>query len=292
MKHTLYLKTIFVLTFLAGAQFLNAQEQITDAGFIKIDAKLGKVIYHRVLQHQTLYSIARGYGVKQTAIIAANPALSDSRQNLPPVLTIPIEDDQIIYRIPLFKSKSNFLPVYYQVLKQDNLFRVSRVYFDIPTNLLMNRNNLEGNDLKIGQTLHIGWLRSDFEPLIVHEGRLKESDEPEKIANRDLSDRFREEYQGSTLIDKNEVAYWKASETSKGYFIMHRYALPQSIIEIKNPMFDNTVYAKVIGNIPANLYPREVDMVISKEVAEALGAKDPKFFVRSRYKPDRVSASR
>lgn len=291
MKHTFYINSVFCLSFMAWNLVLGAQVQITDAAFIQIDDKLGKVVYHRVLEHQTLYAIARGYGVPESRLLEVNPKLTD-RRSLPPVLMIPISDQQILYRMPLFKNKNEYVAVYYQVQAKDNLFRVSRVYFDMPTNLLSNRNNLDGDDLNIGQTLHIGWLKSEYEPLIVHEGRKKEEGFPGNTPGKELAVRFMDEYANQNLISKNEVAFWKLNEDSKGFFIMHRHALPESIIEIKNPMYDSTVYAKVIGNIPAHLYPKEVDMVISKEVALALGAVDAKFFVRSRYKPDRVSASR
>lgn len=293
MKHTLYLKTIFLLVLMTGTLLVSAQGQIADAAFVKIDPKLGKVVYHRVLQNQTLYGIARGYGITVDKIVSANPPLQKDLNDVPAVIKIPISDGQIQYRLPFFKNKNEYLPVYYQVQKKDNVFRVSRVYFDMPTNLLSNRNRLQNDKLSIGQTLHIGWIKSDYDPLIVSDGKLKNDPvEKDSIINLDLAQRFREEYEGSSLIDKNEVAFWKANEKSKGYYIMHRYAPQQSIIEIKNPMYDVTVYAKVIGTIPEHLYPKEVDMVISKDVAEALGAVDPKFFVRSRYKPDRASASR
>lgn len=293
MKHTVFIKTIFLVTLFAGLDSLHAQGPISDAVFVQIDSKLGKVVYHRVLENQTLYGISRGYGVSPAQIIEANHFTNPGGIKLPSVLKIPISDQQIQYRLPLFSNKKEYLPVYYQVQKKDNVFRISRVYFDIPTNLLLNRNNLRNENLQMGQTLHIGWIKSDFSPLKISEGKLKtESEENDSIINMDLAQKFRSEYDESLLINKNEVAYWKANENSKGFFIMHRYAPQQSIIEIKNPMSNLTVYAKVIGTIPAHLYPREVDMVISREVAQALGAVDPKFFVRSRYKPDRASASR
>ncbi|NND31988.1 MAG: LysM peptidoglycan-binding domain-containing protein [Saprospiraceae bacterium] len=270
-------------------------QQITDAAFIKIDPKLGKVIQHRVLKNQTLYAIARGYGVAEESIINANPFLKGkkNRITLPPLLIIPVENNQIVARLPLFKNKNEYLPVYYQVKKKDNLFRISRVYFDIPTNLLSNRNELDDQRLNEGQVLHIGWLKKNFEPLIVHQGRLYEDEvKPDDRPDAQNEIRFRETMEGTSLVSKNEVAYWKTNDQAKGLFIMHRHAAKSSIIEINNPMYDRTVYAKVIGTIPPHLYPEEVDMVISHDIAKALGAVDPKFFVRSRYKSAHSISSR
>jgi LysM repeat protein len=296
------MKNIFLsgsLLFILSAFSLNiltAQHHLIDAAFIQFDPKLGKVVYHRVHDQQTLYAIARGYGVSGEGIIKANPMLKNNRSITGLVLKIPIADDQIVVRLPLFRNKQEFLPVYYQVAKKDNLFRVSRVYFNIPTNLLVSRNHIEGEQLQEGQTLHIGWLKRSYEPLIVHTGKIID---PSKRDNEaiggpisDLAIRFQNEYEGTHLVNKNEVAMWKSTENTRGFFVMHRHAAQQSIIEIKNPMFDVTVYAKVIGTIPDHLYPREVDMIISKDVAQALRAIDPRFFVRSRYKSAMISASR
>ena len=48
-------------------------------------------------------------------------------------------------------------------------------------------------------------------------------------------------------------------------------------------MNNRKVYAKVIGRIPENVYGSDVVVVISSKVANFLGAKDPRFFVRVRY---------
>ena len=277
-----------------GAPLSSFGQQVTDAAFIKIDPKLGKVIYHRVLKNQTLYSVARGYGVSERSIRKANPGLRNSRHRakLPPLLVVPISNDDIVTRLPLFRNRQEFLPVYYQVKKKENLFRICRRYFDIPTNLIVKRNDLVENKINEGQVLHIGWLKKDLAPLKVHVGKIYDGNDSDRVNPSDSESRFREMMQGTNLVSKNEVAFWKSSEQVKGMFIMHRLAEKSSIIEINNPMNDQIAYAKVIGTIPPHLYPEEVDMVISKDVAQALGAVDPKFFVRSRYKAARSISSR
>jgi LysM repeat protein len=296
MKNNRLINHFLILITWLSCLSLSAQ-QISDAAFIKIEPKLGKVIYHRVLKTETLYAVARGYGVTTDDIIKVNPALKGkTHQKLPPILSVPISNDHIVTRIPLFKNKREYLPVYYQVQKKDNLFRISRVYFNIPTNLLVNRNNIEEEKLSVGQTLQIGWLKRDFEPLLVHTGNIYEDDEkvtPEKSSPvSDYEVKFREALEGTNLIDKNEVAFWKESEGAKGFFVMHRHAAQSSIIEVTNPMVGTSIYAKVIGTIPQHLYPKEIDMVISKDMAASLGAVDHKFFVRSRYMSSRSVSSR
>ncbi len=278
--------------FLTVAPFELFAQQGSDPVFVKVDRKLGKVTHHRVLEHETLYSISRRYGVAAETIMQANPKVRPHSKKLPPVLSIPISDKMIITRIPLFKNKNDYLPVYYTALKKDNLFKISRQYFDIPTNLLANRNNIKGNRIREGQTLHIGWLKRVFTPLDIERGRLQGE---EKIIARKDKTPYQVEFEemgGADLTSKNAVAYWKADASTKGYFVMHRSAPERSIIEIVNPLSATTIYAKVIARIPDHLYAKEIDMVVSREVAEELQARDQKFFVRSRYVNPRTSASR
>ena len=288
--YSLILSVIFLFHMRAAHE--TFAQSGSDPVFVKIDRKLGKVTHHRVLAHETLYSISRRYGVPAETIMQANPKVRPHSKKLPPVLSIPISDKMILTRIPLFKNKNDYLPVYYTAQKKDNLFKISRQYFDIPTNLLSNRNNIKGNRIREGQTLHIGWLKRVFTPLDIERGRLQGE---EKIIARKDKTPYQVEFEemgGADLPSKNTVAYWKADATTKGYFVMHRSAPERSIIEIVNPLSATTVYAKVIARIPDHLYAKEIDMVVSREVAEELQARDQKFFVRSRYVNPRISASR
>jgi len=294
MIHNMHfnIRCTFVLLLFSSLLKVGAQNDGLAGAYITVDPKLGKVIHHELASNQTIYSIARQYGIEESRILEANPG--SSRNHLPSQVLIPIDNEDIVLRLPIFRNKEKYLPLYYQVRKKDNVFRISRVYFDMPTNLLENRNNLTEAKLSIGQSLQIGWLKRSFDELIVNSGSLFTGKElpPESELSKKYQERFEQEYVGLTLIPKNEVAHWKESETTKGIFVMHRHARQQSIIQIENPMSGVTAYAKVIGNIPEHLYPKEIDMVLSKELAVLLGAKDPKFFVRSRYKSSQASASR
>src|SRR5690606_30696774 len=101
---------LFILS-VFSLNILTAQHHLIDAAFIQFDPKLGKVVYHRAHDQQTLYAIARGYGVSEQDIIEANPLLRNNRPITGLVLKIPIADDQIVVRLPLFRNKQEFLPV-------------------------------------------------------------------------------------------------------------------------------------------------------------------------------------
>lgn len=86
------------------------------------------------------------------------------------------------------------------------------------------------------------------------------------------------------------VAMWiKESQINGGLYVLHPTAPLNSIIEVTNPAFNRTVYGKVIGNIPANVYPSEVKLIMTPSFAKALGAVDQRFFVKLKYQPGRNS---
>ena len=53
---------------------------------------------------------------------------------------------------------SDYIPIFYIVKKGDTMYRIAKVYFRIPINEMLTRNNLESVELKIGQLLHVGWI--------------------------------------------------------------------------------------------------------------------------------------
>ena len=77
--------------------------------------------------------------------------------------------------------------------------------------------------------------------------------------------------------------FWPKDSKEKGaLYALHRQASIGTIIQVNNPMNDRIVYAKVIGRIP-EAYERNIEVVLSPEAARKLGARDPRFFVKTTY---------
>jgi len=94
-----------------------------------------------------------------------------------------------------------------------------------------------------------------------------------------------EEYIAYT--DQKGIAYTKAAgiENSE-YFVLHPGAKVGTEMIISYPMLNTSVKAKVISTMPKELYPKNISVVISQGVAEALGAKDAQFRVEMKYISD------
>lgn len=280
----------FVITYGLSSAVSNPENlQPVDSVFVSIHKKRAKVVMHKVKVFETLYSISRFYGVDLDEINEHNPKIK-STVHLPEEIEIPIHDDQVIYSLPSRNGQNKYVKLYYRVKMKDNLFQISRVKFDLPTKLLMHRNRLESENLQTGQVLHIGWIEQDITPLLVIEGKTKEHNIPSDPFSYHAQ--FEEAMSSGKVIDENQVALWNtAMEGSKGFLVMHRTVPEKTIIELRNPMSGVTAYGRVIGLIPESLYPEEVDMIVSTDLAKQLKVLDPRFFVQVRYADGRLSAN-
>jgi hypothetical protein len=89
------------------------------------------------------------------------------------------------------------------------------------------------------------------------------------------------------LYEKNEkgVATWidDASLDPNKKLVLHRIAPIGTVIKITNPMTNRTTFAKVVGRFTDNEATKDVIIVMTKNVADALGAYDKRFRVNISY---------
>ena len=87
--------------------------------------------------------------------------------------------------------------------------------------------------------------------------------------------------------EKNEkgVALWieDADLDPNKKLILHRTAPIGTVIKITNPMTNRTTFAKVVGRINDNESNKDAVVVMTKSVADALGALDKRFHVNLSY---------
>jgi len=89
------------------------------------------------------------------------------------------------------------------------------------------------------------------------------------------------------LNEKNEqgIAVWMDNESvdPNKKLILHRTAPVGTVIKITNPMTNRTTFAKVVGRFTENENTKDVILVMTKSVAESLGALDKRFHVTISY---------
>jgi len=89
------------------------------------------------------------------------------------------------------------------------------------------------------------------------------------------------------LSEKNEsgIAVWMDNENSdpNKRMILHRTAPIGTVIKITNPMTNRTTFVKVVGRFTETENTKDVIVVMTKNVAESLGALDKRFHVSISY---------
>lgn len=252
--------------------FLSHQDTI----FITLGNKLEKFVQHKMQPKQTIYSLARFYGLYANDVFDYNIEQGDKIMSLGANVRIPIPNKAIVrYQHKDFRQE-DYVPIFYQVREGETLYRIAKKYFRMPVDSLRFRNNIEGYDIQKGQKIHIGWLSTKGIPKDI---------QTYNRASVKTSLIFGEVFQGidpKQLKLEKGVAFWQKNANLSGLFALHNKAPVGSRIAITNPMSGRTTFVKVIGRIPSESY-REL-VVLSAEAAKHIGAKDARFLVEVRYK--------
>ncbi|MBV6654014.1 MAG: LysM peptidoglycan-binding domain-containing protein [Mameliella sp.] len=279
-------KAIFILLFLCPLSTVQATgdslSYLTpkDTIFLSVGQFNEKYFNHYLEPKQTLFSLARFYGLSLPELYFHNPGLSPQTMKIGMPVRIPIPKKAIEQYQEQELIPGSFTPVYYVVRKGDTLYRISKSYFEISVEELMMRNGLLDHTLKKDQLIHVGWLSLNGIPDSLRSragGELgKRNAAYRKLYQYDMANEKEREHQG--------VAFWpKDLEGEADLLAMHRKAAIGSVVSIFNPMSRRTVYAKVVGRIPDTVYKDDVIVVVSPLVARLSGAIDPRFFVKVKY---------
>lgn len=283
MKHLIIVLLFFNFPFCLQAFFTgDSLNYLTskDTIFITIGNYQEKIFEHRVAPKQTLYSLAKFYGLSLSEIYYYNPELEDSEIAVNQPIKIPIPNRAIKrYKDKDFLANKH-VPVCYVVKPGDTMYGISKRVFEMPIDTILARNNLKSFTLSPGQVLKMGWMHIGGIP----ESYRKFRGHPAWKNNQSYRDRYLHERQIKQEYLERGIAHWqKESKIDSDFLALHRLAPINSIIAINNPMNNRTLYVKVIGRIPDAVYADNVIVVISPKAATLLGARDANFFVKMRY---------
>lgn len=249
----------------------------TDSLILRIDYGGTLLFNHKLAPRQTLYSLAKFYGLKLEEVYAYNPDKRFGGYEIGDPITVPIPLKAILRDQPADYRSGRYVPVFYRVRKGDTVFGISRRYFDIPLDIFRQRNRLADDELTQNQCLLVGWmLREGIDPeLQLNVGG------PYARMNLQYKMRFQREAAKRKVAENRGKAAWTRSDNLEVSFLaLHRTAPINSIIEVSNPMNGRTFYLRVVGRIAGQLYDRHTIVVIPPFVVKALGARDDSFYVR------------
>jgi LysM repeat protein len=228
---------------------------------------------------------------KQKEVAAEQPAV----QTAPERLQQPVE--QPVAQQPV---QDNTPPTEYKVSAGETLYGISK-RFNSTVDAITKLNNLSSTTLIPGQILLVpaGAAAAPSAPaatqpvapsVVSVENHPVQNDTPATAAgNKDSSNAADRHLNANRygLYEKNEkgVATWidDASLDPNKKFVLHRTAPIGTVIKITNPMTNRTTFAKVVGSFTDSESTKDVVIIMTKSVADSLGALDKRFRVEISY---------
>jgi peptidoglycan endopeptidase LytF len=149
---------------------------------------------------------------------------------------------------------------------------------------LMAKNKMNNSSLTVGQHLLIKGEWPPKEVFVASEDNDADSaEEMGSLKNPNL--KYPSSRYGLNERDEKGTAVWitdQDMDASKMY-VLHRTAPIGTVMKITNPMSNRTTFAKVVGKFTENESTKDVIVVMTKAVADSLGALDKRFFCNISY---------
>ena len=269
-------------------------------------------IVHTVEAKETMYSISRKYGVTTDEIKQWNN-LTDNALSIGQSLVIRKKSVSTPQATPVMSKKG-----VHTVGQQETMFSIAKQY-GITQQQLKEWNNLQSNELKIGQTLFVSQPErsvasvqknesqspvkpaqqepSKETPVVKEEPVAKKEVEPTRNEPAKTQQQQQQTTEQSVPTIKISESVKNGSETVQGglaeliegtegnrkYLALHRTAPIGTILKVRNEMNNREVFVRVTGKLPDTALTDKVIIRISKSAYDRLGAIDQRFRVEVTY---------
>ncbi len=252
----------------------------SDTVVLRSDNLSGHLLFdHYLAPRQTLYGAARFYGLSLEDIYRLNPEL---RRGYTPGSRVTVAIPRTALR-PTFSADSLawFVPVRYRMSPGETLFGLTRRTLGLLGDSLIRALNpgLAADQLAPGQVVKIGYLRIDG---IQPDAQVEVAD-PYVLRNTVLRQQWETTTASKNLRTTNGKAAWNTHGDQSKYMVLHRTAPIGSLVEIEDPRSRKTLYARVVGRIPEQVYDSRVVLVVGPLLVKAFGVRDKEFYVRTRH---------
>jgi LysM repeat protein len=227
---------------------------------------------------------------KESDNVASNPAPEQpaqentAAQQTAQVVQQPVQED-------------NTPPTQYKVSAGETLYAIAK-RFNTNVDAITKLNSLTSTSLQPGQIILVKPSTGQQQPQQAAQQTVQQAtsaDTQHVVATRDsnLAPSIAKDSANHLnankygLYEKNEkgVASWidDPSLDPNKKLVLHRTAPIGTVIKITNPMTNRTTFAKVVGRFTDNESTKDVILVMTKNVADSLGALDKRFHVNISY---------
>ncbi|MGY4383947.1 peptidoglycan endopeptidase LytF [Pedobacter sp. UYP24] len=297
------------IPFNSPATVLASQKATNDLPIVT-DTAVGNLIEHAVQKKENLNMLAEKYGTTVNEIKRINnlkginlqigqilkiPATNAPEEKTDVVAAIPekpvvIPEKSVEVRtyqkpaeelkIPVPKSNTEDF-IEHTVAGNETMYSIATKY-KLTMDQLKAKNNLKDNSLTIGQKLLIKG-QYPVKPAYIPPVTTTEIDSASSLKNPSL--RLPANRYGLNQIDEKGTAVWIADQDldPTKMLVLHRSAAIGTVMKITNPMSNRTAFAKVVGKFTENESTKDVIIVMTKAVADALGALDKRFYCNITY---------
>jgi len=172
--------------------------------------------------------------------------------------------------------------VVHTVASNETMYSIATKY-NLTLDQLKAKNNLTTNSLYVGQKLLINGQYPVKPEHAENNAVTNEADTIESVKNPSL--RLPASRYGLSQMDEKGAGIWIADKDldSSKMLVLHRTAPIGTIMKITNPMSNRSTFAKVVGKFTENESTKDVIIVVTKAVADALGALDKRFLCNLTY---------
>jgi LysM repeat protein len=193
-------------------------------------------------------------------------------------------------------TTDNSVPTQYKVSAGETLYAISK-RFNTTVEDIINLNGLKSNNISPGQVLLIKSntatppaTTTPTQPATQNQPVQTQQTQP-VVATRDSTSPDSSHHINNAnkfgIYEKDEkgVATWMDDDglDPNKMLVLHRTAPIGTVIKITNVMTNRTTFAKVVGRFTDNEQTKDVIIVMTKNVAQSLGALDKRFQVNLSY---------
>jgi LysM repeat protein len=300
------LKIILLTTFLLTASIAVFANPLRDSiGIENRDGK--KTILHKLDAKDNYYSLGRRYGVSPKVIMQFNnnaPLVIGNVVKIPtdrsflentgkPQVTVQPTQPPVVKQQPVAQTQQQTTAPAsqstqeYKVSAGETLYAIAKRFGTTVENITAI-NGLTSTELTPGQIIKVP-IGSPQAPAATAPAPQQEITKQDNtiVAPVDSSNNSHLNPNKFGLYEKDEkgVATWMddADLDPNKKLVLHRTAPIGTVIKITNPMTNLTTYAKVVGRFTDNESTKDVIIVVTKNVADSLGALDKRFHVNISY---------
>ncbi len=238
---------------------------------------------HVVKTGETIYAIAKKYDLTTYQIKTLN-SLTSNELVVGQLLKIPNTSIAKEYKAaektyvptPVVKNEKAENFGEHVVKTGETIYAIAKKY-DLTTYQIKTANNLTSNELVVGQKLIIKQNN------LLNNSNNNTTDSVNTI--KDPSLKYPPSRYGLNLIEEKGTAVWITDvdlDPTK-MLVLHRTVSIGTVVKITNPMSNRSILAKVVGKFTENETTKDVIIVMTKAVADALGALDKRFFCNLTY---------